>query len=261
VFHFNFGKTLLKHSHDLPLLKSLGKKLVLEFWGSDARMDDAEEQTVPEKLARKKREKILHRMRKFGQYIDVALVADLELKGYVEPFFRKVELVPQRIELNVYEPHYPNPAEKRPLIVHAPTHRELKGTQYLLDAVEKLKRKYSFELSLIEGMKHSEARELYRNADLIVDQLRIGTYGVFAVESMALGKPVITYIRDEVRDGYPKNLPIVSASQESITEVLESLLVNGMRRHELGIQSRKYVEEYHDSIKVAKRIHSIYQSI
>ena len=35
-------------------------------------------------------------------------------------------------------------------------------------------------------------------ADVIVDQLRCGSHGVFAVEAMATGKPVLCYIRDEL---------------------------------------------------------------
>jgi glycosyltransferase involved in cell wall biosynthesis len=261
VFHFNFGKTLLKNNRDIPFLKSLGKKLVMEFWGNDARIDNMPDQVDPRRLSRKKRGKILDRFRKLGRYIDVALVADLELKGYVESFFKRVELIPQRIELDIYVPRYPDPAKKRPLVVHAPTDRDIKGTAYVLDAVQKLMHKHSFDFYLIEGKKHSEARELYANADVVVDQLRIGTYGVLAVESMALGKPVITHIRDDVRGGYPETLPIVAASQESICEALDRVIAHGTLRHDLGVQSRRYVEEYHDSIKVARRLHCIYQSI
>jgi glycosyltransferase involved in cell wall biosynthesis len=248
VFHFNFGKTLLKKGRDIPFLRRLGKKVVMEFWGSDIRVIDESEQgpQVPDANLAKK---------------NSALVADLELKAYVGPFFKRVELVPQRIELDRFQPNFPDPARQRPLIVHAPTHRPIKGTDYVMEAVEALQSKYAFDFRLIEGMKHSEAKRLYENADVVVDQLRLGTYGVFAVESMALGKPVISYIQEEFRKSYPPSLPIQSASRDTIGDVLERMIADGVLRHNLGIKSRKYAEDYHDSIKVAERLVSIYQSI
>ena len=261
IFHFNFGKTLLKKNRDLPILKHLGKKLVMEFWGSDIRMTDTSEQEPNASLARKSRTKIIEKLKRLGSNVHLAIVADLELKAYVENFFKRVELVPQRIELDKFQPSYPDPTKQTPLVVHAPTHRAIKGTDYLIEAVENLKSKHSFDFRLIEGMKHSEAKKLYENADVIVDQLRLGTYGVFAVESMALGKPVITYIHEDFKRSYPPNLPIQTATINSIGDVLERILTDGDLRHNLGIQSRKYAEDHHDSIKVAKKLFTIYQSL
>ena len=261
VFHFYFGRTLTSKNRDLPILKSLGKKLVMEFVGSDIRMGNHLLNTEKENISKKDSKKIIYNLKKLNKYIDVALVADWELKTYVEPFFERIEIVRQRIDLEKYQATYPDRAKKHPLIVHAPSNREIKGTEYILAAIEKLKAKYLFDFRLIENLKHSDALEIYSNADIIVDQLRIGTYGGFSVESMALGKPVITYLQDESRQFYPKSLPIVSASIDSIYEVLEELIINAELRHDLGVRGRKYVEEFHDSIKVAKRLRSIYQSL
>ena len=48
------------------------------------------------------------------------------------------------------------------------------------------------DLELVEGLHHDEAFERYRAADIVVDQLNAGWYGLFAIEAMALGKPVVT---------------------------------------------------------------------
>jgi len=261
VFHFYYGKTLLRKKQDLPFLKKLGKKLVMQFVGSDVRMDSYLPNAKDEKFASKKPERVIRNLKILSSFIDVALVADWELKAYVDPYFKRVEIVRQRIELDKYLPNYPDPNNKCPLIVHAPSNREIKGTKFIIAAIETIKAKHSFNFRLIENMTHSEAMELYNDADIVVDQLRLGTHGGFAVECMALGKPVITYLREESKEFYPKSLPIVSASTESICEVLERLIINGSLRHDLGVRGRKYVEEFHDSIKVAKKLRSIYQSL
>ena len=58
-------------------------------------------------------------------------------------------------------------------------------------------RQLDVELEIVEGLDHREAFERYRRADVIVDQLNAGWYGVFAIEAMALGKPVVTFLHDE----------------------------------------------------------------
>lgn len=67
-------------------------------------------------------------------------------------------------------------------IVHAPTQRAAKGTDDVLEAVERIQRLYpdTIELRLIERVKHEEAMKLYREADLVIDQLRVGWYGGLA---------------------------------------------------------------------------------
>lgn len=84
-------------------------------------------------------------------------------------------------------------------LVHAPTNRDIKGTHYLLEAVDRLNQAHPgcIELVLVEGLSHVAALQKYQEADLVVDQLLIGWYGGFAVESMLLGKPVIARIAAE----------------------------------------------------------------
>jgi hypothetical protein len=105
---------------------------------------------------------------------------------------------------------------------------------------------------------YKKAFEIYKTADIIVDQILIGTYGVFAIESMAMGKPVITYISDEMKEKLPSELPIVSGSVQSVESVLEELIKDGVLRREKGIAGRKYVEDYHDYRYCACILRDIY---
>ena len=43
----------------------------------------------------------------------------------------------------------------RPLVVHAPSNREKKGTRYVIEACEQL----NVELDIVEGVPHEEARD------------------------------------------------------------------------------------------------------
>ncbi len=68
--------------------------------------------------------------------------------------------------------------ERKPLVVHAPSNRGVKGTEVIVQIVERLKDDgMDFNFSLVEGMPNNEARKVYEQADLLVDQLYAGWYG------------------------------------------------------------------------------------
>src|SRR5206468_10236050 len=121
--------------------------------------------------------------------------------------------------LREYVPRPPSDAA-RPLVVHAPSNRAKKGTAHVIDACAEL----PVELDVVEGVPHDEARERYARADIVVDQLNAGWHGVFALEAMALGKPVVTYLKPDVvaqaEQAYGVRVPIVPATADTLVEAL-----------------------------------------
>ena len=151
------------------------------------------------------------------------------------------------IDLEHYQPRYPASDGMRPIrIVHAPNHRHFKGSRFLVEAVDHLKEQgFPLELVLVEGVPNLEAKEIYEEADIIADQFIIGFHGYFALEGMALGKPVLCYIREEEYLIDPEECPIINCPAHSIETVLISLLKNPSSLHTLGRAGREYVEKYH----------------
>lgn len=160
----------------------------------------------------------------------------------------------------VYSQTHPGPLR----IAHAPSHRKVKGTELILSSLDRLKRQgYELEVLLVENLAHDDARRVYETADLVIDQLYAGWYGGLAVEAMALGKPVLTYIRHEDLQFIPpamrEELPVIEVSPSSIEVVLRQVLE--MPRAEivrLGRASRAFVERWHDPIKIAARLRDDY---
>jgi hypothetical protein len=130
-----------------------------------------------------------------------------------------------------HQPKYsPTPTSKKGdtlRVGHAPTNRLVKGTKFLLDAIDRLKRNgFSIDLVLIENMEHAKVQEVMKEGmDVFVDQLLAGWYGVAAVEAMSLGIPSVCYIREEdlchLPDEMKASLPIVRSTP---TEIYETLL-------------------------------------
>ncbi|HSK72878.1 MAG TPA: glycosyltransferase, partial [Pyrinomonadaceae bacterium] len=156
---------------------------------------------------------------------------------------------------------FPDPLNKKPVVVHSPSAPVAKGTKFILQAIESLKAKYDFEFVLVENMAREKALETMRGCDIFVDQLIIGSHGYAAVEAMAFGKPVVCYINPVTGKNYLPELPIFNANPENITEKLEILLKDGALRNELGKKGRNYVEKYHDDKKLAENLAKTYREV
>lgn len=263
TYHFHFGCSLLPWNLDLCLFKILRKKMVMHYWGSDIRIASTARKNNKFAVVKNVNEaEIINKVKRVARFIDVAIAGSYDLCSYVEPFFKKVYMVRVAIDLDSFIFQPPELNKKKPLIVHAPSDEAIKGTDFVLQAINKLKNNnYSFDFKLVHKLTHKEALEIYQKADIVVDQLLLGGHGVFAVECMAMGKPVICYISEKRRNQFPEDLPIISASPKEIYQRLELLLTNPILRREAGFRGRKYVEKYHDSHLIAEQLIKIYKSL
>jgi len=301
IIHFNFGQSIMPHRilrtpknrlrysiiwqayrlyahllelRDLPLLKSAGKGIVVTYQGDDARQGDFclanfeinhATEVEPgyysaESDAHKRR-----RISRFAEYADRIYALNPDLLNMLPP---QAKFLPySHVDLKnwqLLDGSKPGPV---PVVLHAPSHRGGKGTRFVLDAISRLKAEgVALEFLLVEGVSQTEARRMYQRADILVDQLLTGWYGGVAVEMMALGKPVICYIRkDDLRfvpEQIRKDLPIINATPTTFYDVLREWIT--VRKHELpelGQRSRAYVETWHDPMKIAAKLKAEYETI
>lgn len=267
VFHFHAGITFspgfLRHA-DARLLKRLGRKVAVEFWGSEIRIASLDRERNPYFVGGDDRDEEKRAfLEEWAAITDGHVIAsDHSFDIFLRPYFDEIHVVGQRIDTQRLSPTYPAPDVRRPLLVHAPSRLEIKGTKYVRAAVERLRAQgLPFEYIEVHGYSHPEALEIYRRADLIVDQLCVGSYGVFAIEAMSLGKPVLCYVLPELVPRYPEGFPIINANPDSIASVLEDWLQNPEERHRRGIQSRRYAERVHDCRGVARKLMQVYDLI
>lgn len=149
-------------------------------------------------------------------------------------------------------------------IVHAPNHRMFKGTHYIERAVEILRNEgVRIELVLVERIPNKAALEIYKSADIIVDQVLGGFHGFFALEALALSKPVVCFIRDPERYLIDfENCPIINANPENLVDVLrEWVSVSPERRRSQGQRGRAYVERNFSNEAFARRLASTYREL
>jgi len=237
VFHFYFGWTLVPRKLTWPLLKAARRKSVLHFLGSDIRRKS------PEEL-------------RYARGADARIVGSYDALRWVPD----AHVVPPGLDLRAYSVAQPED-RARPVVLHAPSSRGRKGTEHVIAACEGL----DVALDIVEGVRHDEARRRYERADIVVDQLNAGWYGIFAVEAMALGKPVLSYLRDEAVQETERQLgvdvPIVRVTKDTLREQLSELASDPERRRRIGTASRAYVEQIHDADRGADGLIEIYRSL
>lgn len=143
-----------------------------------------------------------------------------------------------------------------PILQHIPSDRIGKGTKFLLEVLEKLNKKVTFELH--ENITYREVLEVKKRATLFFDQFRCGWYGNNAVEAMNYGVPVATWISDFSRRSVGEP-PIITSNggAEDWAKEIDKILDSDMT--ELSRQTKEYCDEYHSYEAVAKQWNGIYK--
>ncbi len=290
VMHYYFGLTFLYPGYfspkntlrgrllnglsliDLRLARWLGKKRFMTLQGCDVRLAGegnrrnewtmcahgrcSAYQTCIDMLDERRRDLISHVLPLF----DRVFYLNPEL-GHVVP---NGQFLPYaNVEIEKFATSFPS-SEGRPKIVHAPSDGTIKGTVMILDALEKLRVRYDFELILVEKKTHEEALALYRSADIAIDQILAGWYGGFAVEMMAMGKPVACYIREQdmkfVPDAMRDDMPILRIDPGRLVDDLAAILERRAEWRSAGEKSRRYVERWHNPDHIAQAMLNAYRS-
>jgi len=267
VVHFHYGLSFVAGHLDVRLLRAAGRRVVVEFHGSEIRRPALERERNPfyVQLQGEDDETAEALLRTWTALTDGhAIISDPALARFAEPYFAHIHSVPLRIDCSLLEPAPPRAGAQTGALraVHSPSDLPGKGTRHVRAAVERL-RAGGAPLDYVEvhGMAQAEARAVYASADLVIDQLCSGSHGVFAIEAMAMAKPVISYIGETSRAAYPQDLPVINADPTTIEAVLGEWIEPSAPRHERGLAGRAYVERVHDARAVAPRLLAVYAQL
>jgi hypothetical protein len=257
AFYFDGGvlrRTLLER-WEIPLLKLLGKKVVLFPYGSDAWSSDH----IPNLLWRAALmiddprlgahgAAVERQLRRGARHADCVLGCMAHISCL--PRWDILPLTCYPVDTHAVDPVWPTTVG--PVrIVHAANHRGFKGTDFLIAAVDQLRADgHDVELDVVERTTNDDVLRRMARADIYVDQLVAG-YAFAALEAMALGKVVISPVDGTEatqvfrRYSYLDECPIVNASPETIYAVLLGLIADRAYWPETGRASRAFCERRH----------------
>lgn len=152
-------------------------------------------------------------------------------------------------------------------ILHTPNHQGCKGTEFVIEAVKKLRDEgLNIDLLLLEKVPNEEIRTIMPTVDILVDQLLMG-YAMSAIEGLSTGLPVLSNLENEQitrvfrRFSYLNECPIVSTGPENIRDNLRVLIKDPALRREIGIASRQFAEKYHSYETGRYMFSSVYSKI
>lgn len=145
----------------------------------------------------------------------------------------------------------------------------IKSTHVYRPLVDRLKREgYPVEMVFCTNVPNKEVRFYQAQADIFLEMLTFGWFGANAREAMMLGKPVICFLRQEWLESarreipeYIDELPIVSATPETVEHVLRDLIQDKEKRLEIGRRSRVFALKWHSSEAGARRLDRIYSEL
>lgn len=284
VLHYYFGRSFMCWDDygrpnalwfsDLRLARRLGRKVFMTVQGCDVRLSDesaARNQYTPCHIghcpaAPTCRAVLDQRRRELIQRILPLMDRVFYLNPEQGHFLRNVPsatfLPYASVDVEAFEPVPPR-TDRTPVIVHAPSDEGIKGSRMIIEAVERLKQRMPLEFVLIKGVPHAEALKLYQQADLVIDQVLTGWYGGFAVEVMAMGKPVACYIRPEdlgyIPAGMQADLPFVRLTPDTVETDLEMALQRQQEWAAWGQQARDYVLHWHHPRRIAQAMKNAYE--
>ncbi|OVE78893.1 hypothetical protein BVY01_04215 [bacterium I07] len=216
---------------------------------------------------------LIRRLKKAGKHIICCYTgSDLRTRGVIPGIDSicdlniTVEFDHLRFHNNIHHVPFPfNPVDfqspesgmgKSLRIGHAPTHREAKGSQFIIPVVEDLEKEFDVKLVLIEGLNYQEALAMKSTCHIFIDQIGDLGFGMNSIEALAMGIPACSSLAPGYQKSYPGH-PFIEINKINMKDQLIRLIEDIEFRKSAGIAGRKWVKIEHDPIRVVKRIHRL----
>lgn len=149
----------------------------------------------------------------------------------------------------------PAPAVLRrevPVVLHLPSSPRFKGTD-IIDAVgARLAAEGLVEFRSLRDVPPADVPAAVREADIVVDHLVIGNYGVLACQAMAAGRVTVGHVHDRVRRRVHREVPVVEADPRTLETVLRGVVSDRETARAVAARGPSFVRDLHDGQESAR---------
>lgn len=144
----------------------------------------------------------------------------------------------------------------KPSVFHLPSRRNppIKGSNFIDSVMHALHAEGLIDYISPPSVSHAQMLALMGNADIVVDQILSGSYGLTAVEGMALGRIVIGNVDARVRALMPEDPPILDATPDTLDTVIREILARPETFRSFGQRGRAFARRWHSGQAAAERI-------
>jgi hypothetical protein len=264
VIHSHFMVTATRVGWELPLLKRMGRKLVIHYRGCEIRDRERNMAAHPainicqecdyDPLPCKASYNVARRALA-AKYGDAHIVTTPDLKEFAPPAEHMPFFAPPGIE-----PGRPDASPDRPFrIVHATNHQGIEGTAHIRAAIDALRAKgLRIDFQFFQGARHADVLAALAGADLAIGKMKMGYYANAQIESMAAGVPTVTYVRPEFMTAELEQSGFIFATLDTLEPVLAHYLLNPEALAEKRAQARRSILALHDNKAIAGRYKALY---
>lgn len=266
--HAHFMYTLSQDGWELPILKRLGRKVVVHFRGCEARVRERNMALHPDANICQECDhrppicglrQSVRRREQARRYGDMILVTTPDMLDFNDdaahfPFFAPEDL-PQPADA-------PDAARREFKIVHVTNQPGIEGTRHIERAVANLHGKgWPVRLVWLHDRPHREVLAELASADLAIGKMKMGYYANAQIESMAMGVPTVTFVRDEFMTDALRESGFIFASLSSLEAVLERLLANPNELAAKRAKARASILALHDNAALTSRLVGHYAAV
>ncbi len=261
VIHYHFASFLTNDGRELPYLKKMDKIIAVHFRGCDLRqksinnklnpvLNCCQECDYPEGSC--ETEIQYTRIEKARKFADLLFVTTPDLLDFLPEAEHIPFTAPYGIDLDDVPPAPKDEHIFR--VVTSSNHDGVDGTEYVENAVDRLKREgRAVELVKVHNTPYEKALSLYKSADVYAGKLRMGYYNNANIECMLMGIPCMSYIREE----FLKNIldcPIIITRPETVYDRLKEYMdkPEALKLH--SEEGRKFALKYHDPQSVVDKL-------
>jgi glycosyltransferase involved in cell wall biosynthesis len=246
IFGLRHGRDF---SGDVPVLRAVGVEVALLLHGSEVRNPRRHAGTTPWSPFRDPWEELTARLQRgrdqlfpvVDAFEGPKLVSTPDLLADVPG----ATWLPVVVDLQAWATDQPVMQREVPIVLHAPSRASLKGTAFVEDAMRVLVAEGLVDYRRLEGVAPADMPGHVAQADIVLDQFSLGSYGVMAAQAMAAGRVVVSHVTREVRDLCPEDLPIVEATPDQIVEVFRGLVQDRDGAKAAAQAGRGYAEAVH----------------
>jgi len=242
-------------SGEVPLFRSMGKQVALVCHGSEVRNPSRHAREYP--------------YSPFGDPDDdlvAALQRQADRLGAIANSFDGPVFVstpdllddvhqgiwlPLVIDVPRWRTEAPVLERERPVLLAAPTHSRLKGVEALESVLDELDASGLVEVRRLPRMEPHEMPAHIADADIVLDQFLVGSYGVMAVQGMAAGRVVLGHIDGRVRARIDRDVPLVESTVSTFRQTVDEVLADRPRFQAVAAAGVGFAQEVHDGRRAA----------
>ncbi len=265
--HAHFMYTLSQEGWELPILKRLGRRLVVHFRGCEARDRDRNMALHPDvsicqdcdhrppicQLPQSARRREWAR-----RYADAVLVTTPDMKDFN----------PDAIHFPFFAPDNPPPGERQKApdsafrIVHVTNQPGIEGTRHIERAIDSLRRKgWPVRFTWIHGRPHDEVIRALADADLAIGKMKMGYYANAQIESMAMGVPTVTFVREDLMTDELRESGFIFATLATLESTIEHYLSHPDELAAKRARARSSILALHDNTVLSRRLAGVYAEL